>query len=183
MVSRLFYIGILFLILYGCAPLKNEYAQLRFKSKRFTIKPNKSVILNTKIDTSSFYLKVLEDDRNYMYDIKNQKKEIKNFGIGIKFYSGGKVGLFNNVDIKNKETLDPKKATMGYYEEINGELFLEFIFNHVQSGNYLVKNKIFLIENDSVKIKSYKKAISPEHLAIYKKIELPNEFLIYTPDW
>lgn len=182
MVNKIFFICIV-LLLISCATQRNEFGRLRPDSSRFTIKSSTNNFINKQIDTSAFYLKISQDNTDCMFDIKNEKRLIRDIGIGFKFYSKGKVGMFYNVDFKNIETLNPKRAVLGFYQEINGELFLEFLLNHVQSGNFLVKKKILILDNSFLKIKSFKKAISPEYISTYEKVNLSKEFLIYKPDW
>lgn len=182
MISRLFFICTV-LLLISCASQRNEFGRLRPNSDRFTVKPDTSNIINKEMDTSAFYLRVSKNDIDYMFDINNDKRLIRDVGIGFKFYSKGKVGMFYNIDFNDNKTLNPKRAVMGFYQEINGELYLEFLLNHVQSGNFLVKKEVLVSENSFLKIKSYKKAISPEYISTYEKVSLPKAFLIYKPDW
>ena len=100
---------------------------------------------------------------------------------GIKFYPGGKVGYFKDVDFKDINTLDPKKSIMGYYNFSKNKVKVEFIVDFPQAGKQIWREEIILTKDD------FNDTLTPfvkkvEDSVMYKKIKIPDKKLINQPD-
>ena len=94
----------------------------------------------------------------------------------LKFYANGKVGTFYFYNLSDMNSLNPKKADIGYYNYRDGQLIVQSYFDHVQGGGYV--KEFFIKKNDSTIVFT-----NIEYVHTYKIINLPKNFLIYKPDW
>ncbi|MEM0542326.1 hypothetical protein WFZ85_06835 [Flavobacterium sp. j3] len=158
---------IVLLLQISCSTKKNEFNQYRYKISRFTIKPLENLELYKVIDTSSIYI---------LTNIYNFGKQDINIPQALKFYKNGRIAKFKNSKYNSIELLNPKRAEMGFYKLYKNELEIEFMSNSAQSGNFLVKKKI-MINKDT--ITSFYGDFKYEYI----KYKLPDNYLIYSPDW
>lgn len=178
----LFFYFILSFSLNSCSINRNDKGQIRINESRFKL--NKCINDNTYkiIDTSSLYIKI-KSNNNYKAFVGNKDSVfVKDMGIYLKFYDNGKVGMFQNlVDLK-VENLNPKYAIMGYYCIDGKNNQQEFVFNHIQSGNFISRDRLE-IKNDTITSYTIETSTGGGHYNTYVKKNLPKEFLIYKPDW
>lgn len=153
--------------LLSCSPAKNEFGQERFRASRFTIKPVENAEFYKRVDTSAVYV---------LTSIYNNGNFVINIAHCLKFYKDGRVGDFSNYNLDKKEFLNPKKAEMGYYKFENDKLEIEFMSHSAQAGNFLAKEKVS-IKGDRIV------SFDGEFRYEYVKKKLPEDYLIYRPDW
>lgn len=157
----------LLVFLLSCSPRKNEFGQERFRTSRFTLKPVENADFYKRIDTSAVYI---------LTSIYNNENLVINISHCLKFYKNGRVADFRNYNLDKKEFLNPKKAEMGYYKFEDHKLEIEFMSYSAQAGNFLAKEKV-AIKGDTIV------ASDGEFRYGYVKKKLPDDYLIYRPDW
>lgn len=170
MVSRLITLFILLFFTTSCLNHRTEYGKKRFRVDPFKMKQNNSDSIYKIIDTSKLYEKVL------IFDIKRNNNLTVFKKIYLKFYKNGKVGTFYFFDKNDKNSINPEKADIGYYNFSKKGLFIQTFFEHPQGGGY-VKDKFNKISGDTIYFGN------DEYLSKYQAVSLPNSFLIYKPDW
>lgn len=158
------------LMFISCFYTRTDYGKIRFKSSRFSIKPNSNKEVFKIIDTTKLYELVDIIDTIYNQRGYSMKKEF------LKFYDNGRIGEFDAYEKSDIKSLDPKKAKMAYYNFDGKTLVVQFYFEHPQGGG-LVKEKLYKIKPDTLEF------MSGSLLSKYKIIDLPKEFLVYKPDW
>jgi hypothetical protein len=126
MVRKMCLYAIVSFLLISC--FKNEYGMRRFKSNRFTIKPNNNEGFTKIIDTSVFYQAVMSEDFILEYNLQDYHN-------GFKFYNNGRVGFFKGIHFTDEKSFDTKKASMGYYNySENGfslNLYIRFLVVYI----------------------------------------------------
>lgn len=153
----------------SCFQRKTEYGNIRPNPSRFTIKPNSNDAAYKIIDTTKIYeLMDVIDTVNHERMHSIRKKYLK-------FYANGRVGEFDSFNKDDIGSLNPKKAAKAYYT-FKKELIIQFYFKHPQGGG-LIKEKVHKVSKD------YLELIGGNNLSKYKIIELPQQFLVYKPDW
>ncbi len=95
----------------------------------------------------------------------------------LKFYKNCKVGDFFHYDSKDINSLNPKKADMGFYYFDKEMITTKIYFDHPQGGGFVTQSFSAKIDNDTLELKNEK------YISKYKLINLPKEFLVYEPDW
>jgi hypothetical protein len=162
--------------LFGCFPAKNEFGKLRFSTSRFKLKPNTNLEYLSVVDTSCFYVSIHSKEFTKKYNLEN-------YVTGYKFYDKGRVGIFKGIDFSKPETLNPKRASMCYYNYSEKGFFIESLIPTPGGRHVLTKEKIIDMRNDSLIVKNYNSSVSYNDTSYYKKTKLPKEFLKYNPDW
>lgn len=168
-------------LFFGCIPTKNEFDMARFKPNRFRVKPNTNKNYEKIIDTSGFYVAV--GSKKFI-----EKYNFENFRSGMKFYGDGRVGYFTRIDFNNAQSFNPKKAHMGYYIYNGKDFFIEDFYPvpSLVGSRYLLSKKKILMEKsskDTLVIASFRSAGGGGDTIKYIKKKLPEEFLIFKPDW
>jgi hypothetical protein len=135
--------------------------------KRNTDNEVYKVIDTTKIYKLASVLNIDGKDSTYL-------KEINKYFL--KFYSDGKVGEFFYYDDIDVNSLNPKKATIGVYRYSKGELTVQTYLETAQGGGF-IKNRLKKSTAD------YLEFGDVNYSRRYDKVDIPKEFLIYTPDW
>ena len=135
--------------------------------KRNTNNQVYKIIDTTKVYKLTSILNIQGKDSTYL------KETNKYF---LKFYADGKVGQFFNYKNINLNSLNPKKATIGVYSYSKGALTIQTYLQTAQGGGFL---KDILKKSTADFLEFGDKDYSRK----YKKINIPKEFLIYTPDW
>lgn len=163
---------ILILLTASCVTYRNDYGRKRFICCKFTMKPNTNNEVYKIIDTTKIYklasiLSIQDKDSTYM-------KEISKYFL--KFYADGKVGQFFHDDDITLNSLNPKKATIGVYRYSKEELTIQTYSQNAQ-GDGFIKNRLKKSTADFLEFgdEDYSKR--------YEKVDIPKDFLIYTPDW
>jgi hypothetical protein len=170
MVKNIIVILLIFSCLVSCFQTRTEYGNIRFRPKRFTIKPNTNDDVYKVIDTSKLYERLNIIDTVYNKKLTGTKKQF------LKFYANGRVGEFDLFYEDDVKSLDPKKAKMALYHYDGKDLFIQFYFDGVQGGA-LLKYKLKKVDEERLELTGY------NNLITYKKLSLSQEFLIYKPDW
>lgn len=160
----------MFFTFISCFYTRTDYGKIRFKSSRFTIKPNLNKEVFKIIDTTKLYELVDVIDTIYNQRGYSMKKEF------LKFYDNGRIGEFDVYNENDIKSLEPKKAKMAYYTFDGKTLIIQFYFEHPQGGG-LIKQKLYKTKTDTLEF------TGGSLLNKYKIIDLPKEFLIYKPDW
>lgn len=162
----------LFLIIcfVSCVP-RNEYGSIRANKIRFSNKKCVDENVFEKIDTSAVYLAEL-----------NAFDTGEPYINGFKFYGGHKVSFFVNLKLDQPNSLDPKKAKMGYYNTCSEPYTIQIAYHHVQSGIFISK-KEFEIVNDTLIVKTLKSPQAFFRVTKYYKQQLPLNQLRFNPDW
>lgn len=149
---------------------RTEYGKKRNKKDFSKILVSQNDSIFKIIDTTKIYERVtvlsLLDNRPY----DNFKK------IYLKFYNNGRVGTFYYFDKDDIESINPKKADIGYYKFLNDDLIIQTYFEHPQGGGY-TKDKLSQVSSDTLVL------INEFYLDKYKAIPLPKYFLKFKPDW
>ncbi len=180
MVKRILIIGLI-VIAYGCIPTKNDYNMFRHKPARFSIKPNHNKNFIKYVATSAFYAMMLTKSHIKKYNLENVL-------IGVKFYDKGRIAHFRGIDFNSLESLDPKKAIMGYYNYDNKTFSIEKIYSGpalIGSTHKLSLSEIILEKSskDTLFIRNFNRSVGSGNITKYIRMDLPKEFLIYKPDW
>ena len=167
------YAFVLSLVCFGCAN-RNEFGTRRpiYIGKKQT---NFDPAVFKLIDTAALYEQ--EDVFTEQYP-KAAGKYNKQY---LKFYAGGRVGVFYINDIgdalKDITLLNPKRANLGYYRSSPEGFDIVTHFEHVQGGGF-IKEKLIRSTSEMLEF-SY-----DDHAGVkYRKISLPKSALIYSPDW
>ena len=161
---------LLILITVGCVTYRNDSGRKRFICCKFTMKRNTNNDVYKIIDTKKVYklVSVLNtQDSTYFKEINK---------LFLKFYADGKVGKFYNYDGINVNSLNPKKATIGVYRYSKGALTIQTYLQTAQGGGFI---KDILKKSTA----DFLEFGDEDYSRRYKKINIPKEFLIYTPDW
>ena len=180
MVKKFISIGLI-LFIFSCIPAKNIFNVVRFKSSKFTVKPNSNEDFTKVIDTSVFYQAILSDEFISEYSLQN-------YNNGFKFYKNGKIGFFKDVDFNDVESFNPKKADMVYYNFSGKEFIIEVVYpipSLIGEKYKLSKREIILEKSsmDSLTIRTYKSSTTDNRITKYVKRKIPKEALNYKPDW
>lgn len=183
MVKQFFIFSLLLILSHSCISIRNEQDMIRVNKSRFTLRSciNNNFVYEN-IDTTAVYLETSIDSKSYTINAILDTVNVISLGNYLKFYKEGKVAFFQGAKIKNKSDFNPKKATMGFYCFNENSKYMEFIFYHVQSGNFLSKRKIE-VKGDTIKEYKIPSSTGGRHYRIYIKQNIPKEFLIYKPDW
>ena len=168
----------LLLLFVSCTSTRNEQNRLRINLNNFSIKPNDCNFKSKTIDTVSFYKLILNN--KIIQHRKNRYISLEKIE-GLKFYSKGKVGYFNDVNLLDFESLNPKNAIMGVYNCDEKTFNVEYISKSPQKGIYLWKENIFSISKKRDTITAFSET-SLDTIQ-YVKVPLENFFLNYKPDW
>ena len=168
-------------MIFSCLSTKNHYDIVRFKPNRFSIKPNTNQDYKKHIDTSAFYVAIIPRDHI-------EKYKIEDFQNGIKFYGEGRLGHFKGVDFTNAESFNPEKAIMGYYNFNGEDFYIEKIYSGpslVGSRYHLSLSRIIIEEStiDTLVMENFENSSGRKNVVKYTKKKLPQEFLVYKPDW
>jgi hypothetical protein len=152
--------------LMSCLGHRTEYGRKRtFNFERPRGEVNK--IVYTLVDTTKLY-ENLPPPEGYDYPVINK--------VYIKFYANGRFGEFFNCDMNDINSFLPEKANMGYYKYDKKGLQIKIFFEHPQGGGWL-KERMISNSNDTLIFKV------DRVFTKYKALNLPKEFLIFTPDW
>jgi len=135
--------------------------------KRNTNKDVYKIIDTTKIYKRVSVLSINSKDSTYLKEFN------KTF---LKFYADGKVGEFFSYDDISLNSLNPKKATIGVYKYSKGELTIQTYFRSPQ-GSGFIKDRLKKHTADFLEFGD------ENYSSRYEKVDIPKEFLIYTPDW
>lgn len=166
------------LLFVSCFTIRNNEGRVRTKLNRFSIKiRSDDSSIYSLIDTAGIYMVVENKYPN------NEPIKIDSVTNGIKFYKNCRVGLFHDINLKNTNCLNPKLADMGFYNLNDDIVELEFLFYHVQSGNFICKKEFTKVKVDTIIGFTKKTSTGGGYFTTYVKRELPKEFLIYKPDW
>ena len=164
------------LCLMGCFASRNSEYSVRVPIARFSFKPNVDENVYQMIDTASFYFTEAINGQ-YMRDGNDGKpRDIRLRKGGLKFYADGKVGSFNQTDLLDVSSFDSKKAIMGLYSLNKKGFFIAFASHSPQAGVIIIKKTILskgdtlIVKNDSYEYK-------------YLRKKLPNQLLVFKPDW
>ncbi len=162
----------LILMTASCVTHRNDFGRKRFTCCKFTMNRNTNNEVYKIIDTTKIYklisvLNIDGKDSTYL-------KEINKYFL--KFYADGKVGEFFSYDDISLNSLNPKKAAMGVYRYSKGELMIQTYLETAQGGGFL-KNRLKKSTDDYLEFGDEDNSIR------YEKVDIPKEFLIYTPDW
>jgi hypothetical protein len=98
----------------------------------------------------------------------------------LRFYSEGKVSLFNHSSLPfSHNFFNPKDSYMGYYgKNKNNELIMKILFKGDGNG-YIEKSKFYIYNDSIVEIN-----VIDNWGSVYKKIDVPKEYLDgWKPDW
>jgi len=177
-----FFIITILLVVSSCGINKNEFGMYRFK-KYYPADLVKNDNIYKDIDTAAFYKLILNDEKDYFIDRKLDTIKYNSVNKGYKFYKNGKVGYFESMNIENKLSFNPQISHMGYYGYKNGNIYIELMLNHPQSGIFLSRYKIVKIEKDMLYIFISSNAQGGGYEETLRKEKIPKEFLIYKPDW
>lgn len=163
---------ILILLTASCVSYRNTFGRKRFICCKFTMERNTNNEVYKIIDTTKIYklasvLNIEGYDSTYL-------KEINTYFL--KFYADGKVGQFFYYDDINLNSLNPKSATIGVYRYSKGELTVQTYLETAQGGGF-IKNRLKKCTAD------YLEFGDVNYSRRYDKVDIPKEFLIYTPDW
>lgn len=163
---------ILFLILtiFSSCGHNTIYGKKRISMNIERIQQNKDLEVFKIIDTTKLYgiiSAIYVPENKSLFSVKQRY---------LKFYNNGKMGVFYYFDIEDVNSLNPKKADMGYYNLVNDKLTIQFYFKHPQGGGF-IKEKLHKVSNDTLQF------LSDNVLTTFEPIQLPKEFLIYQPDW
>ena len=163
-------------VVISCSHL-NEFGVRRNNFSFEKIKPYENDEVYKIIDTTKLYK--LVSIENFMDESIKMKSDeiIKSNPSYLKFYSNGKVGRFENIDIKNIETLNPKKAESYLYRFKNNKFIVQKYFKHPQCGECFIKELVTRNAENQITLSS------DNFLYTYEKIEIPLTFLKYSPDW
>ncbi|MNL14061.1 hypothetical protein D3C87_1349900 [compost metagenome] len=155
--------------LMGCFGSRTEYGRKRtFNLER--PKGDVNEIIYTLVDTTKLY-KIVSG-----ISIADGKPLVSLNKTYLKFYKDAIVGTFYSFDLNDINSLNPKKAEMGYYWYDKEGLQIKTFFEHPQGGGWVKENKIECT-GDTLCF------TSNGILTKYKAIDLPKKFLVFTPDW
>lgn len=184
MVKKLYYI-LFCIIIIACNHYKSLFPRNSCGSIRI-LNRNQNFDLNyvganfyKVCDTASVYKYIGEYTRN-----SNNRLIFVNYNYNkfYKFYSEGKAGKFGILkDISiTKEALNPCLATNSYYgiDKYN-RIILRNYFISKTHGDYL-NTYVLEFKNDTLKVTDI---LNKEYLEYYKREKLPQDWLIYKPDW
>lgn len=163
---------ILTLLTANCVSYRNDSGKKRFICCKFTMKRNTNNEVYKIIDTTKIYK--LASVLNIEGRDSTHLKEINKYFL--KFYADGKVGEFFYYDDIDLNSLNPKKATIGVYKYSKGELTIQTYFRSPQ-GSGFIKDRLKKHTADFLEFGD------ENYSNRYEKVDIPKEFLIYTPDW
>lgn len=89
----------------------------------------------------------------------------------LKFYANGRVGTFYD-----DQSLDPKRAEIGYYRFDGKAVVMRTFFEHPQGGGW-INNQVISFKGDTLAV------TSQNILCKYRPLPIPVEKMNYTPDW
>jgi hypothetical protein len=156
---------------------KNEFGQRRINFNIHKIKPNSDNNVYRLIDTTKLYLEVSIANTLDSSVKQNSENNLKSNPSYLKFYSNGRVGEFKNIDFKNIETFNPKRAESYLYKLKNNKLTVQVYFKHTECGQCFIKKEVSNISNETIEL------TAENYIYTYKKVEMPQTYLIYKPDW
>lgn len=156
---------------------KNEFGQRRINFNIHKIKPNTDDNVYKLIDTTKLYLEVSIANTLDSSVKQNSDNNLKSTSTYLKFYSNGRVGEFKNIDFNNIETLNPKRAESYLYKFKNNKLIVQVYFKHTECGECFIKKEASNISNETIEL------TAENYIYTYKKVEMPQAYLIYKPDW
>lgn len=164
------------LCLVGCFASRNSEYSVRVPVARFSFKPNVDENVYQMIDTASFYFSELINGQYMMDGNDGKPRDIRLRRGGLKFYADGRVGSFNDTDLSDVSSFDPRKASMGLYSLSKKGFFIAFASHSPQAGVFIIKETILskgdtlIVKNDSYEYK-------------YLRKKLPDQLLVFKPDW
>jgi len=130
----------------------------------------KDSIVYNFIDTAKIYEIVSVVSRSDNKPLESMNKTY------LKFYENGRVGTFYSFDKNDLNSLNPRKAEIGYYKHNGENLEIKTFFEHVQGGGWMKEN---LIKSDHDTLFF----VTDHILSKYIMRSLGKRFLIYKPDW
>jgi hypothetical protein len=164
------------LLLLSCSSF-NEFGLRRSKLNIEKIKPNNNDEAYKIIDTSKIYklvnIKITNDER-LSYDLNGMNERNPKY---LKFYKNGRVGEFRNINLNDIDDFNPKRAESHLYQFKKGKLIVQEYFKSPQCGECFVKSLVSKVSESQIIF------TSENNIETYEKIEIPNSFLIYKPDW
>ncbi len=164
------------ILFYSCSHL-NEFGARRNSFSFEKIKPKVSDEVFKIIDTTKLYKVEYAEHINDTIVRLESEKNYKTNQTYLKFYSNGRVGEFRNVDLNNPETLNPKRAESFLYSFKKGKLIMQVYFKHPQCGECFVKKEIIKTSENQIV------AINGDFKYTFTKIDIPENYLTYKPDW
>ncbi len=163
-------------LLVGCSVSRNEYGNYRVPISRFSIQPNSNDSVYQLIDTSSIYMQIGGIDRETIKDSSGNNSLSSGKDNTILFYKNGRLGWFGQVDLKDVNSFEPKRANMGIYNYGKKGFFASLISHSVQAGVFQVRYPIS-VKGDTLFLGD------DQYKDRYLKRKFPKNLLRYAADW
>lgn len=171
------YLVFFFVILMtGCFSTRNRSNMVRVPIARFSFKPNVDENVYQMIDTASFYFTETVNGQYMREGNDGKPRDIRLRKGGLKFYANGKVGSFNQTNLSDLSSFDPKRARMGLYSLNKKGFLIAFASHSPQAGVFIIKEKMS-IKGDTLIVDDGKFECK------YLRKTLPDQLLVFKPDW